>query len=440
MEVSARKRELELQTARIQGTGVTSYALSQPRTNTLTVGGVDGQEEVAERKLLKLLRLKHDLGGCEEAVLQAYTDCMMLDTCNHLSAHRHLATQAHAVLQQQKVERPAGVEQLGSDGEAAASASTGGQRRQRLLSHTNSSNFSASLAGLSSEERQQWAKLAIRFEDLVIDKRVGSGASGVVHKGYHQGQDVAIKLLIAQDEMSEDDMKDFREEVKWLSQIRCAYIVLLIGVCITPGSFAVVTEFMPRGSMYEILHKTKSDVGFPRRMRMLLDVIKGMQYLEASKIVHRDLKSQNLLIDRSFRVKVADFGLARLSTDSCVQTSNGAAGTPAWMAPETLRDDAITPKSDVYAFGVVVWETVMRRIPWHGMRNAQIVCGVGLRGDRLPLEDMVGALVNDDPYLRSLCTQCFQEDPCARPRFEETCASFTAFMQRLLRQPKATAK
>jgi serine/threonine protein kinase len=122
--------------------------------------------------------------------------------------------------------------------------------------------------------------------------------------------------------------------VKWLSQIRCAYVVLLVGVCTTPPHIAVITEYLPRGSMFDIIHRSQADVGFPRRMRMLLDVIKGMQYLEAAQIVHRDLKSQNLLVDRSFRVKVADFGLARLSYDSHVQTQHGAAGTPAWMAPE----------------------------------------------------------------------------------------------------------
>ena len=92
-----------------------------------------------------------------------------------------------------------------------------------------------------------------------------------------------------------------------------------------------------------------------------------------------------------------------------------------------------------YSFGVVVWETVMRRIPWHGMSNAQIVCGVGLRGERLPLEEMAGGeLVSNDPYLCGLCGQCFEEEPSIRPNFEATCASFTAFMQRLL-QPKPKA-
>merc|ERR1711939_425048 len=162
-------------------------------------------------------------------------------------------------------------------------------------------------------------------------------------------------------------------------------------------------------------------------MRMLLDVIKGMQYLGFKKIVHRDLKSQNLLVDRSFKVKVADFGLARLSEDTHVKTVNGGAGTPAWMAPEVLRGDEFTAKADVYSFGVVVWESVVREVPWHGARNAQIVCCVGMREERLPLthQDFV-----QYGYLRALCTACFAEAPQERPNFDQTCEAFTAFLQK----------
>eukprot|EP01047_Picozoa_sp_COSAG01_P083067 COSAG01_NODE_17227_length_1168_cov_1.217025_2_plen_222_part_00 len=184
----------------------------------------------------------------------------------------------------------------------------------------------------------------------------------------------------------EQQLSQFRQEVELLASCRCQNVVLLVGFCCERmrstapdrGSsyyrLAIVTEFMPRGSLWDNLHRRttafavalgciasrelraslarvalsltharvhcwggcagRSQLSYPRRMRMLLDVIKGMQYLEAAQIVHRDLKSQNLLVDRSFRVKVADFGLARLSYDSHVQTQHGAAGTPAWMAPE----------------------------------------------------------------------------------------------------------
>ena len=106
-------------------------------------------------------------------------------------------------------------------------------------------------------------------------------------------------------------------------------VVQMMGVCTIPPNMSIITEFLPRGSMYDLLHKQAAAIPFARRMRMMLDVIKGMQYLSHKRIVHRDLKSQNLLVDRSWKVKVADFGLSREKKDSFVKTINGAAGTPA---------------------------------------------------------------------------------------------------------------
>jgi len=86
----------------------------------------------------------------------------------------------------------------------------------------------------------------------------------------------------------------------------------------------------------------------------------------------------------------------------------------------------------VYSFGVVVWETVVREVPWHGARNAQIVCCVGMREERLPLTHEA---FEQHPYLKTLCTECFSESPEARPNFEQICGAFTGFMQKLLQLP-----
>lgn len=282
--------------------------------------------------------------------------------------------------------------------------------------------------------------LEIEFGDLKIQKRIGAGAAGVVHRATHRGQDVAVKIFSAQDAMSEDEMKDFRAEVKWLSTLRCSYIVLLVGVCTVVPNMCVVTEYLPRGSVYDLIHRQKTEIGFARRMRMLLDVIKGMQYLESMAVVHRDLKSQNLLVDRAWRVKIADFGLARLLQSSNLQTVTSGAGTPNWMAPEVLNELEITSKADVYSFGVVVWEMVVRQVPWNGRNISQIVMGVGIRGDRLPVD--IPAMV-DHPELQNLCTSCFEVAPGARPSFEALCATFSAYMQRLMGgqgQQKATVQ
>eukprot|EP01052_Picozoa_sp_SAG31_P017600 SAG31_NODE_1212_length_9370_cov_2.848452_2_plen_327_part_00 len=302
----------------------------------------------------------------------------------------------------------------------------------------------------------RWSELEIDFAELQVHRRVGAGASGIVHKGTHRGQDVAIKIFKDQEMMTDEELKEFHDEVAVMANMRCSYIVLLVGVCSVPPNISIITEYMPRGSMYDILHKSAKPLEYMRKLRMILDVIKGMVYLESSRYVHRDLKSQNLLLDRSFRVKVADFGLARYTQLSHVDTANGSAGTPGWMAPEVLRGEQFNIKADVYAFGVVVWETIMQVLPWHGLLNAQvgpqffcgdryirlnifcclqIVCAVGLRQERLALDahEEDGKTPKFDDFMRQLCTDCWQEDPRLRPSFAQLCDRFTAYMTEKVR-------
>ena len=398
------------------------------RADVMTITEDVKQAVVAETdaRICRLIDLRRQLRRKEAEILTMCTDCLMLDVRNSIRDRAQVIAEdnrAHG-----------GSEWRGADGAAAAMAAAGGGGRPRAISRSGSNReaMQAALEGLSESERRTWSLLEINFGEVKLDKRIGQGATGIVHRGTYQAQDVAIKIFKTQDDMDEDEIKDFREEVKHLFDTRCPYIVMMVGVCTVPPNMSIMTEYMPRGSLYDILHKQKGPVDFRRRMRMLLDAIKGMQYLMHRRIVHRDLKSQNLLVDRSFKVKVADFGLARMSRDTHVETVNGGAGTPGWMAPEVLRGEPFGSKADVYSFGVVVWETVVREVPWHGARNAQIVCSVGMREERLPLTHEA---FTQHPYLKTLCTKCFSENPDARLDFEQICGAFTKFMQELLQLP-----
>ena len=395
------------------------------RSDGLTMAE-EGRQTViveTEARICRLIELRRQLRRKEAEIVKICTECLMLDARNSIRDRAQVIAEDHRA--------NAGCEwrEANVAGTPSGRPRTGSVPGGRSRAVSRSSSTRSVLAGLSDSERRLWANLEINFSEVKLEKRIGAGAAGIVHRGTHLGQDVAVKILKAQEEMDDDERKDFHEECKWLSELRCSYIVQFMGVCTVPPNISVITEYLPRGSLYDILHKQKGPVDFRRRMRMLLDVIKGMQYLGFKKIVHRDLKSQNLLVDRSFKVKVADFGLARFSEDTHVKTVNGAAGTPAWMAPEVLRGDPFTAKADVYSFGVVVWETVVREVPWHGLRNAQIVCSVGMREERLPLTH--AGFVKYE-YLRTLCMACFAEAPQARPNFDQTCEAFTAFLQRLL--------
>uniref|UniRef100_A0A803QVH1 Protein kinase domain-containing protein n=1 Tax=Cannabis sativa TaxID=3483 RepID=A0A803QVH1_CANSA len=119
---------------------------------------------------------------------------------------------------------------------------------------------------------------------------------------------------------------------------------------------------------------------------MAYDVAKGMNYLHQLQppIVHRDLKSPNLLVDRNYTVKVCDFGLSR-SKENTFLSSKTAAGTPEWMAPEVLRADPSNEKSDVYSFGVILWELMTLQQPWSNLKQLEVVGEVGFKNKRLEI-------------------------------------------------------
>lgn len=147
---------------------------------------------------------------------------------------------------------------------------------------------------------------------------------------------------------------------------------------------------------------------------MALDVAKGMNCLHTSvpTIVHRDLKSPNLLVDKNWTVKVCDFGLSRLK-HSTFLSSKSTAGTPEWMAPEVLRNEPSNEKCDVYSFGVIFWELATLRMPWSGMNPMQVVGAVGFQDRRLEISSSV------DPLVARIIWECWQKEPSLRPSFAQ---------------------
>lgn len=139
-----------------------------------------------------------------------------------------------------------------------------------------------------------------------------------------------------------------------------------------------------------------------------------MNYLHASHptIVHRDLKSPNLLVDKSWVVKVCDFGLSRLKHHTFL-SSKSTSGTPEWMAPEVLRNEPSNEKCDVYSFGVILWELATLRKPWGGMNSMQVVGAVGFQNRRLDIPKEV------DPVVAQIITDCWESEPNKRPSFAQ---------------------
>ncbi|KAL6585444.1 copper transport protein ctr1 [Orobanche minor] len=255
-------------------------------------------------------------------------------------------------------------------------------------------------------------ELNIPRNDVVLKERIGAGSFGTVHRAEWNGCDIAVKILMEQDFHGER-FEDFLREVGIMKRLRHPNIVLFMGAVTEPPNLSIVTEYLSRGSLYRLLHNhnAKEVLDEKCRLSMAYDVANGMNYLHNHNppIVHRDLKSPNLLVDKNYTVKVCDFGLSRLKANTFL-SSQSAAGTPEWMAPEVLRNEPSNEKSDVYSFGVILWELATLQRPWDNLTPIQVVGAVGFHGRRLEIPQDV------NPQIAAIIVGCWA-NPGNDPRF-----------------------
>ncbi|KAH9742873.1 protein kinase domain-containing protein [Citrus sinensis] len=190
----------------------------------------------------------------------------------------------------------------------------------------------------------------IDFSELTVGTRVGIGFFGEVFRGIWNGTDVAIKVFLEQD-LTAENMEDFCNEIS---------------------------------------------------------ILRGLMCIHRMKIVHRDLKSANCLVNKHWTVKICDFGLSRIITDSPMRDSSSA-GTPEWMAPELIRNEPFTEKCDIFSLGVIMWELCTLNRPWEGVLPERVVYAVANEGSRLEIpEGPLGRLIADcwaEPQERPSCEE-----------------------------------
>ncbi|KAJ6796256.1 putative serine/threonine-protein kinase [Iris pallida] len=258
----------------------------------------------------------------------------------------------------------------------------------------------------------------ILWEDLTIGEQIGQGSCGTVYHALWYGSDVAVKVFSKQG-FSDDVIISFRQEVSLMKGLRHPNILLFMGAVTSPERLCIVTEFLPRGSLFRLLQRNTMKFDWRRRSHMALDIARGMNYLHHCNppIIHRDLKSSNLLVDKNWTVKVGDFGLSRLKHDTYLATKTGK-GTPQWMAPEVLRNEPSDEKSDVYSYGVILWEIVTEKIPWDNLNSMQVIGAVGFMNQRLELPKDL------DSQWVTIIESCWHSDPERRPTFQELLGRF----------------
>jgi serine/threonine-protein kinase CTR1 len=253
---------------------------------------------------------------------------------------------------------------------------------------------------------------AIDAARLRLGAVLGQGAFGVVRRAVFGGTDVAVKTIAAT-RVGEAAVAEFRREASILSALRHPNIVLFLGTAVLEdGALAVVSEFMVRGSLHDLLHSAEPLDG-AALLGIALDAAQGMEYLHlrSPPVVHRDLKSHNLLVGRGLVVKVSDFGLSSLQPAGGVDVMRTLCGTPCWMAPELLREEPYTHKVDVYSFGVVLWELYSRAEPFAGWSLLRVVEAVSRQNLRPEIP------VTCPAAMRSLIEHCWHPNPAMRPEF-----------------------
>ncbi|XP_020218062.1 serine/threonine-protein kinase STY46 isoform X3 [Cajanus cajan] len=246
------------------------------------------------------------------------------------------------------------------------------QEGSQLPSSRESNGSHESSSSKGDNESNSVLECEIHWEDLQLREEIGQGSYAAVYHGIWNGSDVAVKVYFGNG-YTENTLQDYRKEIDIMKRLRHPNVLLFMGAVYSQERLAIVTELLPRGSLFKNLHSNNQTLDIRRRLRMALDVARGMNYLHHRNppIVHRDLKSSNLLVDKNWTVKVGDFGLSRLK-DATLLTTKSGRGTPQWMSPEVLRNEPSNEKSDVFSFGVILWELMTQSIPWKNLNSLQV--------------------------------------------------------------------
>uniref|UniRef100_K3WRW1 Protein kinase domain-containing protein n=1 Tax=Globisporangium ultimum (strain ATCC 200006 / CBS 805.95 / DAOM BR144) TaxID=431595 RepID=K3WRW1_GLOUD len=265
-----------------------------------------------------------------------------------------------------------------------------------------------------NEIKNEWK---LDLAEIRLEKPVGSGRSGNTYSAWWRGTRVAAKVVNTADQnggLGEEILNEFHREVAVVSKLRHPNIVLFLGAAINPPRYCLVFEFMENGTLTDLIRSRKAPIDF---FQIAREMAAGMNYLHLCSIMHRDLKSGNVLLDSHGTVKISDFGLScvleigKSSADLTAET-----GTYRWMAPEVIRHEPYSTKADVYSFGVVLWEMITKDQPFRGMTPIQGMQRISAFA--VARQQMRPALPRHTPLkIGELVEHCWHQDPARRPDF-----------------------
>jgi len=259
----------------------------------------------------------------------------------------------------------------------------------------------------------RFTKWEISPRDLIKSTLIGSGQFGEVFEGQLAGKKVAIKTLKAEKDggAKEQQISDFLSEAEKMTKLQHKNLVQLIGVCTQGNPIMIISEFMGKGCLLDYLRsRGRAVITINAQIGFCKDICAAMEYLEEKKFVHRDLAARNILLSDEQVAKVADFGLAK---DSQMGETDIGKLPIKWTAPEAIRMKVSTSKSDVWSYGVVLWEIFdFGRAPYPRMGQKDVVDAV-VKGYRMERPETCPEELYD-----SLIMECWQLEPLKRPTFK----------------------
>ena len=277
-----------------------------------------------------------------------------------------------------------------------------------VSSQHSDSEFMAAMSAGEDKYRHVLASNTIDFADMKVFEKVGIGSSAAVFKARMHGTECAVKRLNLM--LRNDEERLFKAEVKMLLQLRHPNVVQFYGVSFANDDCYLVTEYCERGSLFDFLQNKKNALPHHLQLRMGADAARGLDFLHSRNTIHRDMKSGNLLVTDSLRIKICDFGISRHA--NAANTMTASLGTVPWTAPEMLRGERYSKKVDCYSLGVCLWELTTRRIPYEGVQSVRIITSV-INGMRPQIPKTTPA------SLAQLIALCWHTKPSLRPSAAE---------------------
>ncbi|GMI51802.1 hypothetical protein TeGR_g9192, partial [Tetraparma gracilis] len=273
-----------------------------------------------------------------------------------------------------------------------------------------------------STAREKRASLAgsMEIDDAMVtwheEKPFDKGSFGSVFRITYERAVQVAKVINLEDEpvrMHEKIKEQYAGEVALMAGLRSTNIVSIYGAITTrPGQLVIIMEYCEMGTLRNFLDELEGKgLTVDVLINFIEDVASGMYYLHSKGVVHRDLKTSNILIDGKMRCKVADFGQSRSASLSTQATKRGSTGTLAYNAPEAHDGEELTVKADVFSYGIILWECMTTEVPWEGTPEGQLIRRVCDKNERPPCNGGMHSGV------RRLMEICWVKDPRDRPNF-----------------------